>query len=78
MIKAKFKCISISVNPGPDLAMHVNLQAVTADSEENKTFSKYTPYGNLDITITNPSAFGAFKPGAEYILDFTECPQVKA
>lgn len=39
---------------------------------ENKRFNKYTPFGKLEISITNPDAMGFLQPGKSYYLDFTE------
>lgn len=49
----------------------VKLSAVYSGSDENKTFSKYTPQANLDIYIDNPSAFGKLSSGHEFYVDFT-------
>lgn len=48
----------------------VVLRAVYGDSEENKSFSKWTPSAQLQINITNPDAASYFEVGKEYILDF--------
>jgi hypothetical protein len=64
MVRAKFKCWSN--NDGV-----VALNAVTDGSEENKTFWKYTPSGQISMTISNPAAFNHFVPGKEYYVDFT-------
>ncbi len=48
----------------------VKLTAVTGDSEENKTFSKYTPNATLEMTINNPAALDFFVAGDEYYLTF--------
>ena len=40
-------------------------------SEENKSFSKYTPSGSLEMTVTNPDLFGKIKSGDVFYLDFT-------
>lgn len=37
----------------------------------NKDWSKYTPQGELKMTITNPGAIEQFELGKEYYLDFT-------
>ena len=50
----------------------VQLDAVTNDSEENKSWSEYTPSGSLSMTISNPSAQDFFELGQEYFLDFTK------
>lgn len=45
---------------------------VTNDSEANKSYSKYTPWGKLELSISNPDLIGTFQPGDEYIVDFTK------
>jgi hypothetical protein len=48
---------------------------------ENYAFWNATPGGQLQMTITNPSAFDFFQEGAEVYLDFTiakPAPQVSA
>lgn len=69
MIKAKFKVLTITERMGDQKEVH--LQPVVSGSEENKTFSTYTPTGELKMTITNPAAMDFFKIGKEYYLDFT-------
>jgi hypothetical protein len=49
----------------------VKLQVVYGDSEENKTFSKYTPSGSVELYITNSEAYEAFELGKSYYIDFT-------
>jgi hypothetical protein len=63
-VRAKFKCQG-SVNGV------VTLWPVTDGSEENKTFWKYTPGGQITLTITNPAAMEQFEVGKEYYVDFT-------
>lgn len=41
------------------------------ESEDN-TFARYSPSGELTLTITNPDLIGKFKPGQKFYLDFTE------
>lgn len=67
-ILAKLHCESVLVAENSETA---KLRAVYGDSEENKTFSKYTPAANLEIQITNPEAFGAFEPGHDYLVRFS-------
>jgi hypothetical protein len=72
-VRAKFKCTSKTERESYDskneVAIDVTLSPVLGD--ENKPWSKYTPSGSLEMTITNPDAAGAFKPGQCYLLDFT-------
>lgn len=65
---AKFKVGSI-VNYGNN-NVEANLSAVTNTSEENKTFSIYTPNASVKIHITNPDALDFFEPGQEYTCEF--------
>lgn len=41
-------------------------------AKENHIFSKATPSGRLEMTISNEAAAKFFKPGCCYYLDFTE------
>ncbi|ARK13037.1 hypothetical protein A6C57_23360 [Fibrella sp. ES10-3-2-2] len=67
-VKAKFICNTITDNGTQKTA---NLTAVYGGSEENKSFSKYTPSGQLNITIDNEtSAADFFQPKQEYFLTF--------
>lgn len=52
--------------------VNVSLQAVTANSAENKEFFASTPSGQIDLKILRPEANGWFQRGKEYYIDFTE------
>lgn len=65
MIAAKFVCETVTLSPGQET---VALRPVYGDSEENKTWSKYTPCGTLQMTITNPDVFGQIRPGDEFVV----------
>lgn len=39
--------------------------------DEDNTFAKWSPSGNLSLTITNPALWGQFKPGQKFYLDFS-------
>lgn len=49
----------------------VVLSAVNGEKAENKSWAKYTPSGQLTMSIDNPEAYDAFELGKEYFLDFT-------
>jgi HKD family nuclease len=69
-IKAKFKCDSVTDFGDQKRA---DLSAVTSGSEENKSFAKFTPSGNLSISIDSETeASNLFQPGKEYLLEFSE------
>lgn len=49
----------------------VHLLPVYSGSKENDEFFKYTPGGQIDLTIMNPNAMAQFEEGKEYYVDFT-------
>ena len=72
-VRAKFWVKSIvhhhNGNPQSDQSGDVILVPVFGD--ENKPWSKFTPQGEIKMTITNPSALTAFELGKAYLVDFT-------
>jgi hypothetical protein len=78
MIRAKFKCLAVVEDKGPDGAKYqeqVSFCAVTDASEDNKSWSKWTPSGSLSMSITNHEVWGAFEVDKEYFLDFTKATE---
>lgn len=67
-IIAKLHCESVLVSENSETP---KFRAVYGDSEENKSFSKYTPSASLELSITNPQAMGFFKPGRDYLVTIT-------
>lgn len=43
-------------------------------SDENNTYARFSPMGELSLTVANPNLFGKFVVGDEYYLDFTKAP----
>jgi len=73
-VRAKFRCESLT-----DFGMtkEVRLSAVCNDADpdsENSSFNRYTPSGELRMSIDNDAASIQFVPGKEYYLDFSEAP----
>lgn len=71
-VRAKFTCTEVTQYAGG--SKKVVLQPVTPPpnaSEEDKAFWKYTPSGNLTMTIDNPPASSLFNAGGRYYIDFT-------
>lgn len=52
---------------------HVNAKftAVTSNMEDCASWSKWTPSGELTMTITNPAALDVLHVGKDYFLDIT-------
>lgn len=71
MVRAKMFVESNTQPEGYD-ARSIVLRAVYSDSEENKTFSMYTPTAQLTMWVSNPNAFNYFETGKEYYIDFTQ------
>lgn len=72
MIRAKMKCLSVTKTEHGEV---IDLEPVVSGSEENKQWSKWTPSGQLKLSITNPDAFGKMQPGDEFFLDLTPVPR---
>ena len=75
--RAKFQVLDVLYreHEGVKNSILVKMYAVQATNEENKSFWKYTPSGNIEMTISNPDTFELFKPGKEFYIDFTEVPK---
>ena len=50
---------------------NVRFTAVTAGKADCETWSKWTPNGELTMTITNPDAIKHLAVGRDYFLDLT-------
>lgn len=81
-VRAKFWVKSVRHNhTGAAGAIHADVELAPCygsypggDSEENKSFSKWTPSGEIKLSITNPDAIAFFDVGKPYYIDFTPAP----
>ncbi|KJS45250.1 MAG: hypothetical protein VR71_02245 [Roseovarius sp. BRH_c41] len=48
---------------------NVEFSAVTSGKADCETWSKYTPNGKLEMTITNPAAMKCLAVGKDYYVD---------
>jgi hypothetical protein len=77
-VRAKFQCLEIKHHHVPhdpaaqsqSVNVEVRLVPVYGDGSDNASWSKWTPCGELKMTITNPPAAEAFDIGKSYYLDF--------
>lgn len=70
-MKARCKFNVQSVTDFGGNQRRINLAAICDSSvPEDQAFTKYTPNGNIEISITNPAAFGVFVPGKQVYVDF--------
>lgn len=73
-VRAKFVATSVRQHPTAgqgDRFAQVTLTAVWNDGSGNESWSKATPAGQIQMTISNPDALQAFEEGKEYFVDFT-------
>jgi hypothetical protein len=59
-------CETITFNP-----VTGNEQFGPNGESENNTYARYTPSGEIKLSITNPSLHNLFQPGQEFYVDFT-------
>lgn len=75
MTRAKFRCELVTFHKTTaGTTYNVTLRPVTVGSDENKEFYKYTPAGNIELTVVSENTADMFVPGKEYFVDFTEAP----
>lgn len=74
-MRAKMQVSKVERFPGQD---RITCNAVCrsagypADgSDEDNTYAKFSPSGELTLTIANPVLVGKIEPGQKYYLDFT-------
>lgn len=46
--------------------------AANSSVPAEQSFAKYTPSGSIELSITNPNAFGIFTPGAQVYVDISQ------
>lgn len=70
-VRAKFLVNSVTAHNGGSVT--VNATPVGGGSDENKSFSKYTPSGKLELYIDKETpAHTFFEPGKSYYIDFSK------
>lgn len=72
-VRAKFMCHGVNnlYTIGDGVCAIVTMAPVYGDGADNAEWSKWTPQGKLEMTITNPTAIEAFNLGKAYFLEFT-------
>lgn len=74
--RAKFKVAEVRALEGG--VRIVKALPVVSGSDENRSFSKYTPSGALELTVTQAGAMSDFAPGVEFYVDMTPCATAEA
>jgi hypothetical protein len=84
MIRAKMHCDAVREYtyaatdkvPETKYCEEVRLSAVYGkDGSANAQWSKSTPSGSVNLTITNPDAWGKIKQGRFYFVDVSEATE---
>lgn len=69
-ILAKFKVGSTTDFGNDNLEVKMTPVIAGNGKNENTSFSKYTPTGDIRMHITNPAVLGFFEAGKEYYVEF--------
>lgn len=78
-VRCKFYCTSVAQtanqpstnDPNAGKVVQEQIALAPVYGEDNKPWSKFTPCGSMQLTITNPDALGAFVPGQVYFIDIS-------
>jgi len=76
-VRCKFYVASIThhhasyPNAEPTSCVNISLSPIWEEDGPNRKWSKATPNGKIEMTITNPEAAEAFELGKIYNVDFT-------
>lgn len=75
--KVRITRVESSLHPKSGDHRKVTLQPVYGDGDDaaNKEWSKWTPSGNIELTITNPEVWPELTPGACFIVTFERQPE---
>lgn len=68
-VRAKFRCTSVETFQAGAARTFRFAAEYDADLPEDQRYARYTPSGELRITVDNPNV--DFEPGKSYYLDFT-------
>lgn len=69
-VRAKVRCIGNADQGWTEPARLIRFTPVYGDSGENADWSKYTPAGYFEMTVTNPAVFDQFGINGEYFVTF--------
>lgn len=68
--RAKFRCNTVTRKRGPQEVVELSAVTDTDPAGEDSGFADATPIGEIEITIDNEAALGAFEPGEKFYVDF--------
>jgi len=74
-VRAKFYCaeklLSATQGETANISTKIVLRPVYGDNPENKEFFKWTPCGEINISVVNEAVADRFVLGKTYYVDFT-------
>jgi hypothetical protein len=78
--RCKFRCESkVPAWEGSTDHFKVSFQTLYDTSiPEDERFSKYTPSGQMEVTISNPAALEMIQPGQDYYIDISPASSAPA
>ena len=71
MVTARFRVMNVN-DYGTYRQVFLTPVLTNDPQDPNHSWSKYTPSGKLEMTITNPTAYEQFKVGKLYHMTFEE------
>lgn len=71
-VKARMNCVQIT-DRGSEKEVKLTPVVTSSEDDPNHSYSKYTPSGEITLSITNPAAFEQFVVGEIYDVTFEEC-----
>lgn len=75
-VRAKFICRHAEKQTiGDTPQVNVRFSAVADNEGTNKSWSKWTPSGELSMTISNPDLVDRFEVGKAYFLDIADADE---
>lgn len=73
-VRAKFRCVVVEDYGQSKKVKFTAVCSAPGEIGENERFTRYTPSGEMWMTVDNPAASEQFVPGEFYYLDMTPAP----
>jgi len=76
-MRAKMRISRVEMHEGGNETLHFYPVAKSGTypedgSDEDNTYARWSPSGELKLTVANPALHGKFKPGDKFYLDFVK------
>lgn len=74
-MRAKMQITKIELHQGPLEVISMNAVAKSSSypadgSDEDNSYARWSPSGELKLTVANTALHGRFKPGQKFYFDF--------